>query len=101
MKMIAIANHKGGVFDFFRIERFKGQERGNYDYIFDWNHKPAQYDLIKTHLKAIKRAYNQDMDALRKSRIRVAYESTMRQRMLYRSMQKTIKDAHNDKTIGF
>lgn len=101
MKMIAIANHKGGVFDFFKIERFTGQERGNYDYIFDWNHKDSQFDLIKMHLKAIKKAYNQDMDALRKSRIRVAYESTMRQRMLYASMQKTINDAHNSRTTGF
>ena len=101
MKMIAIANHKGGVFDFFRIERFKGQERGNYDYIFDWNHKAAQYDLIKMHLKAIKKAYLQDMEALRKSRIRVAYESTMKERMLYASMQKTIKDAYNSRTVGF
>lgn len=101
MKMIAIANHKGGVFDFFRIERFNGQARGDYDYVFDWHKKAAQFDLIKMHLKAIKKAYLQDMEALRKSRIHVAYESTMRQRMLYRSMQKTINDAHNNKTIGF
>ena len=101
MKMIAIANHRGGVFDFFKIERFNGQERGNYDYVFDWHHKDSQLDLIKMHLKEIKKAYNQDMEALRKSKIRVAYESTMKERMLYRSMQKTINDAHNDKTIGF
>lgn len=101
MKMIAIANHKGGVFDFFRIERFNGQERGNYDYIFDWHKKKSEFEQIKAILKSIKKAYLQDMEMLRKSRIHVAYGSTMRQRMLYRSMQKTIKDAHNDRTIGF
>lgn len=101
MKMIAIANHKGGVFDFFKIERFNGQERGNYDYVFDWNKKKSEFEQIKAILKSTKKAYLQDMEALRKSRIRVAYESTMRQRMLYASMQKTIKNAHSDKTIGF
>lgn len=101
MKMIAIANHKGGVFDFFRIERFNGQERGNYDYIFDWHKKKSELEQIKAILKSTKKAYLQDMEALRKSKIRVAYESTMRQRMLYKSMQKTINDAQNSKTIGF
>lgn len=101
MKMIAIANHKGGVFDFFRIERFKGQERGNYDYIFDWHKKKSELEQIKAILKSTKKAYKQDMEALRKSKVHIAYESTMRQRMLYRSMQKTINDAQNSKTIGF
>lgn len=101
MKMIAIANHKGGVYDFFRIERFNGQERGNYDYVFDWHKKKCELERIKMILKETKKAYFQDMEMLRKSRIRVAYESTMRQRMLYRSMQKTINDAHNNRTVGF
>lgn len=101
MKMIAIANHKGGVFDFFRIERFNGQERGNYDYVFDWHKKKSELEQIKAILKSTKKAYNQDMEALRKSKVHIAYESTMRQRMLYRSMQKTIKDAYNSRTVGF
>lgn len=101
MKMIAIANHKGGVFDFFRIERFNGQERGNYDYVFDWHKKKSELEQIKAILKSTKKAYLQDMEMSRKSKIHVAYESTMRQRMLYRSMQKTIKDAHNSRTVGF
>ena len=101
MKMIAIADCRGGVLDFFKIEPYRGQELQYGDWCFDYNGRKHELERIRIVLKEIKRTYNKEIIRMLKERRRVAYESTMRQRMLYRSMQKTINDAHNDKTIGF
>lgn len=101
MKMIAIADCRGGVLDFFKIEPYRGQEIQYGDWCFDYNGRKHELERIRIVLKEIKRTYNQEISRLLKERQYVAYESTMRQRMLYRSMQKTIKDAHNTRTVGF
>lgn len=101
MRMIAIADCRGGVLDFFKIEPYRGQDLQYGDWCFDYNGRKHELERIRIVLKEIKRTYNQEISRMLKERRQVAYESTMRQRMLYRSMQKTINDAHNDKTIGF
>lgn len=101
MRMIAIANCRGGVLDFFKIEPYRGQDLEYGDWCFDYNGRKHELERIRIVLKEIKKAYNQEIGRMLKERQHVAYESTMRQRMLYASMQKTIKDAHNSRTMGF
>lgn len=101
MKMIAIADCRGGVLDFFKIERFTGQELQYGDWCFDYNGKKHELERIRIVLKEIKKAYNQEISRMLRERQRAVVRVPYSEKVLWGSAEKKIKELRNDKCYGF
>ena len=101
MRMIAIADCRGGVLDFFRIERFTGQELQYGDWCFDYNGKKHELERIRTALKEIKRTYNQEINRMLRERQRAVMRIPYSERVLWCDAEKKIKELRDAKCRGF
>lgn len=101
MRMIAIADCRGGVLDFFKIEQYRGQDLQYGDWCFDYNGRQHELERIRIVLKEIKRMYNQEISRMLRDRQRAVMRVPYSERVLWVDAEKKIKELRNDKCYGF
>lgn len=101
MRLIAIANRRGGFLNFFQIEKYKGQPLEYGDYVFNYTNKPQEIERLESRLKEIKKAYEYDMNMIAKNRRMIAYQRSRAEIIERREQEKMIRELKNVKTIGF
>lgn len=86
VKIIARPDNKGGYLDFWKFERYTGQDKGQYDYIFTY-HKSLS-STVKDNLKRYKKQYLQMIQDVMNAKRVIMYQDTKRKARLYESVRR-------------